>query len=393
MAPKRKANTNVSPEQVPSTKRVTRSGGLPAQTQPVASVLSRTQRRPRATVTNPTHEPQSGDSDAEDLTIEQPVRKGRSRKQVKDAVNIPASPNSDSSGGRPLFEPKTRDTRSTRKLDQGSSAEASSSRVTLESWTESSAAEDSPDELLLRSPKPEPTRLATPDPTFKQTIGSTPRLVLDAVEITTPSRLRNTPRASPRSQPVKDSAQPMLSLNARRQLPPAPRSPSKLASPRLRAFPRHQEEVEPVESDEQVLPKPGSPSKHTSAKAAFSSPRKGKAIATPQPSPSRLPHVLPSHLHSNLASQKREALKALSSMSVPEQDNEGSNGYERQPNAVTFQQLSELLKGTMTRNEGNSCLIIGPRGSGKTQVRVSFHNFHSPANVTSGGRECAQRAS
>ena len=37
-------------------------------------------------------------------------------------------------------------------------------------------------------------------------------------------------------------------------------------------------------------------------------------------------------------------------------------------NTVAYEQLYELLVGTVDRGEGNSCMLIGPSGSGKTQV-------------------------
>lgn len=37
-------------------------------------------------------------------------------------------------------------------------------------------------------------------------------------------------------------------------------------------------------------------------------------------------------------------------------------------NMVASQQLKDLLAGTVTRGEGNSCFVLGPRGSGKTAV-------------------------
>jgi origin recognition complex subunit 4 len=45
-------------------------------------------------------------------------------------------------------------------------------------------------------------------------------------------------------------------------------------------------------------------------------------------------------------------------------------------NTVASQQLSDLLIGTVTRGEGNSCLLLGPRGSGKTRVRSDFFIPH-----------------
>jgi origin recognition complex subunit 4 len=38
-------------------------------------------------------------------------------------------------------------------------------------------------------------------------------------------------------------------------------------------------------------------------------------------------------------------------------------------NVTSATQLTDLLTGTTSRGEGNSCLIIGPKGSGKTKVR------------------------
>ncbi|KAJ7283624.1 origin recognition complex subunit 4 C-terminus-domain-containing protein [Mycena rebaudengoi] len=37
-------------------------------------------------------------------------------------------------------------------------------------------------------------------------------------------------------------------------------------------------------------------------------------------------------------------------------------------NALALKQLSDLLEGTVARGEGNSCLLLGPRGSGKTRI-------------------------
>jgi hypothetical protein len=37
-------------------------------------------------------------------------------------------------------------------------------------------------------------------------------------------------------------------------------------------------------------------------------------------------------------------------------------------NTAAFSQLKDLLVGTVSRGEGNSCFVLGPRGSGKTVV-------------------------
>ncbi|KAJ3741091.1 origin recognition complex subunit 4 C-terminus-domain-containing protein [Lentinula detonsa] len=89
-------------------------------------------------------------------------------------------------------------------------------------------------------------------------------------------------------------------------------------------------------------------------------------IASPQRSPSRrvLKGSLPQHLHDSLTSQKRAVLHALQQpLIVPSADDS-----EYSTNEIAVKQLNGLLDGTVTRGEGNSCLLLGPRGSGKTQA-------------------------
>lgn len=52
--------------------------------------------------------------------------------------------------------------------------------------------------------------------------------------------------------------------------------------------------------------------------------------------------------------------------------------YESSTYPTVMKQLQELAIGTIERHEGNSCLILGPRGSGKSRVcqRV-FIDFNS----------------
>lgn len=90
------------------------------------------------------------------------------------------------------------------------------------------------------------------------------------------------------------------------------------------------------------------------------------AIASPQRSPSRrvAKGVLPEHLHDSLVCQKRAVLGALQHppATVPGDNDEHST------NEIAVKQLGDLLDGTVNRGEGNSCLLLGPRGSGKTLV-------------------------
>lgn len=54
---------------------------------------------------------------------------------------------------------------------------------------------------------------------------------------------------------------------------------------------------------------------------------------------------------------------------------------EISPNSIAIQELADLIDGTVHRAEGNSCLILGPRGSGKSTVSSNVMNFPSIANV------------
>ena len=55
------------------------------------------------------------------------------------------------------------------------------------------------------------------------------------------------------------------------------------------------------------------------------------------------------------------------------------NDTKPHANAIAYKQLFLLLKGVTERGEGNSCLIIGPRGSGKSEVQYEL-NEH-PLNL------------
>jgi origin recognition complex subunit 4 len=43
--------------------------------------------------------------------------------------------------------------------------------------------------------------------------------------------------------------------------------------------------------------------------------------------------------------------------------------------STSIKQLEDLLMGTISRSEGNSCLLLGPRGSGKSKVPVQFYMY------------------
>lgn len=100
-------------------------------------------------------------------------------------------------------------------------------------------------------------------------------------------------------------------------------------------------------------------------------PLKLKRKATIIPSlPAHIPNILPSHLHTCLIAQKRAILQAL--QQPPEVVDSASDDENEDPstNKVASKQLTDLLSGTINRGEGNSCLILGPRGSGKSRVSI-----------------------
>jgi origin recognition complex subunit 4 len=78
------------------------------------------------------------------------------------------------------------------------------------------------------------------------------------------------------------------------------------------------------------------------------------------------PNAFPAQFPVFLDAQKKEILRRLrtshsESLDVPATE------------AAARKQLSELIQGTIARGEGNSCIVLGPRGSGKT--RVSLNKF------------------
>jgi origin recognition complex subunit 4 len=115
-----------------------------------------------------------------------------------------------------------------------------------------------------------------------------------------------------------------------------------------------------------------SPVNHAPASLSPSTPSNASAesVKAPKPattsSPIRLPCVLPPQLLPCLNAQKRAILAALQNPPDFNTDKGGENGSLT--NTIAAQQLFDLLNGTITRGEGNSCLVLGPRGSGKTRV-------------------------
>ncbi|KAJ8487564.1 hypothetical protein ONZ51_g4117 [Trametes cubensis] len=217
--------------------------------------------------------------------------------------------------------------------------------------------DSSDDELLLTPSKRTSVRPTTPTRTGGSRVG-TPRMIMHSVEINTPRRLLNTvrrdlgspgprvhvpPLGTPRLPPAFPSASPQ------KRSVPAP-SPSAVR-PRATRTPS----PEPLPQQAQTLPSP--------TKASPSKRQRGQTGQQDD----KLPTSLPPHLHPLLERQKRAILRAL--QRPPELDEIDIYGEDYPPtNTLAYEQLSDLLGGTVTRGEGNSCLLIGPSGSGKTQM-------------------------
>ncbi|KAF9055328.1 hypothetical protein BDZ89DRAFT_938335 [Hymenopellis radicata] len=78
-------------------------------------------------------------------------------------------------------------------------------------------------------------------------------------------------------------------------------------------------------------------------------------------------HVVPEHdIPSCLEIQKRATLCSLRQSCQRYYQDDAADG--ELPNDLAVAQLTDLLHGTIERGEGNSCLLLGPRGSGKTLI-------------------------
>src|SRR5258708_14966655 len=174
----------------------------------------------------------------------------------------------------------------------------------------------------------------------------------------------------------------------------ATRKKSKTVSSKVSELPRVFVEI--------VSPAPRTP-KHLTAKAVASpaspTPNRSRVIRKISPSPplsrtplakatatkwsrSSRPQVRQPALHAGQSSgpstfppsclhaQKRAILHALHCPSTAVFDGVDETD-EPSANAVALEELKALLTGTLERGEGNSCLLIGPRGSGKSRVSVS----------------------
>ncbi|KAF9514671.1 hypothetical protein BS47DRAFT_855847 [Hydnum rufescens UP504] len=122
------------------------------------------------------------------------------------------------------------------------------------------------------------------------------------------------------------------------------------------------------DSDDSVAITPSRPSTSRSP-IKKSSPSHARVSST-QLSPSKVSMQTASnlspHLQPFLEAQKRACLTALAKPPLLSSLSHDDDAVRA--DAVTFASIVNLLEGTIDRGEGNSCLVLGPRGSGKTRI-------------------------
>ncbi|KAJ7179110.1 origin recognition complex subunit 4 C-terminus-domain-containing protein [Mycena filopes] len=213
---------------------------------------------------------------------------------------------------------------------------------------------ESDDELNLRPTMPGRTRSGrariTPTSVSRPKIfpmGNSVDALTDDMPSPPPSPTKRVTRASTRSPAKPSPAKPS---------PIKASSPAKVRRTRVRT-PSPVPDSEPESRD--ASPPVASSSRHISAMPhAEEEPSSPPAVfETCVPlTPSK---QLTSQIY--LEAQKREILRAIQNPPGVDDDDESAN-------QVAHKQLGDLLTGTVVRGEGNSCLLLGPRGSGKTRI-------------------------
>lgn len=143
---------------------------------------------------------------------------------------------------------------------------------------------------------------------------------------------------------------------------PAPRTPKRLSAKAVPSSPSPTPDRSRVIRKVSPSPPPSQTSPKKFATTKRTRPLRPQVQSTLAHSPLRFP---PSCLHA----QKRAILQALHCPRTAVFDKVDESGG-LSANALTLEELKALLTGTLERGEGNSCLLIGPRGSGKSRVSV-----------------------
>ncbi|TFY57918.1 hypothetical protein EVJ58_g6733 [Rhodofomes roseus] len=347
MPPKRKAPSAADDEQ-PTTKRVTRSRKPSAEQVVLPTVKP---RKPRRGAANSDISPDVV-KPPQDAPIATRTRRTVSRSEpAEDAAPDP----------RP---------RPSRPRTKAQKKPAATKRRGKRAVVEDEDDEKS-DEVPLSLPQKPFARPATP-PRPSNSRPSTSRVFMECVEIRTSARsltngmsaVRYLNAGAPASGPPRSSTP----SPSKRIGPPTSPAKSRPNGP-VRASPAA-EDIGALAGPSSVpISPPATPSKGTSqTRTPIASPSKRRGVASVQSSPTRQAKNLPPHLYACLHAQQREILQSL--RDVPDIEDEPVEAEDEEPptNAVAFEELSNLLRGTVLRGEGNSCLLIGARGSGKTRI-------------------------
>ncbi|KAG2042816.1 origin recognition complex subunit 4 C-terminus-domain-containing protein [Suillus americanus] len=222
-----------------------------------------------------------------------------------------------------------------------------------------------------------PVNCTTPPPRLH--VG---RVLLHSVEITTPRSFPKlaftaSPAPSTRKTPAKTPTTSRdVTYHAAELAAASPSRPSSL-----------QNVLPPQNSPNRTDQLPSTTSRD---RLQLKSPKKDQPPASRPQSPTRIPRNLPSHLGTCLRLQKCAMLLELQNCSM-ESDEDVILGPT---NTAASQQLKDLLAGTVTRGEGNSCFVLGPRGSGKTAIPIVIRlSGHTELNDRLALREIARQLS
>lgn len=238
--------------------------------------------------------------------------------------------------------------------------------------------EESDDELLLTPNNALSNRPSTPPRRVTSTLlksspRKTPRMFMDCVQIVLPS----SPTA--KMEMLRATKPSSLTRRGQANVDVEPRRSSRKIQKPIRS---DQDLHDPVSSSPETVPQYSeSPTAHilpetpsVSTPALTNTPE--IATSLPSQSLSELP-AGSKRFCQCLETQKRTILQTL--WKRPHIDHAVVAGAEQDAqstNDVAYTQLDELLKGTILRGEGNSCLVIGPCGSGKTAVGIRLYHVN-----------------